>query len=48
MEMRKEEAGEGDRRRKARQSVYLKRYGCANDEMMNNHPSPMKGRGQVY
>jgi hypothetical protein len=26
----------------------LKRFGCANDTMINNQPSPMKERGQVY
>jgi hypothetical protein len=25
----------------------LKRFGCTNDTMINKHPSPMKGRGQV-
>jgi hypothetical protein len=45
-ETRKAEAGEGNRRRKAGRSV-LKRFGCANDTMINKHSSPMKGRGQV-
>jgi hypothetical protein len=26
----------------------LKWFRCANDTMINKHPSPMKGRGQVY
>jgi hypothetical protein len=26
----------------------LKRFRCANDTMINNHLSPMKGRGQVH
>jgi hypothetical protein len=26
----------------------LKRFGCTNDMMINNYPSPMKVRGQVY
>jgi hypothetical protein len=45
-ETRKTEAGEGDGRQK--EECLLKRFGCANDTMVNNHPSPMKGRGQVY
>jgi hypothetical protein len=39
---------EGGRRRRGGGERLLKRFRCANDTMINNHPSPMKGRGQVY
>jgi hypothetical protein len=46
METRKVEVREGDRRWKVGRRV-LKRFRCANDTMINKHPSPMKGWGQV-
>jgi hypothetical protein len=44
-----EEGGSRRRGQKAegRAERLLKRFGCANDTMINKHPSPMKGRGQV-
>jgi hypothetical protein len=42
---RKSEKGIEGRRRGG---AFIKRFKCANDTMINNHPSPMKGQGQVY